>query len=78
MGSHEGWAQPDGFYPNGLLPDKAGSVTQVLDEERWSIAEERISELIAHIQPNQPSENHRKAVTDYVQQLITKSFSCQV
>lgn len=78
MGSHEGCSQPNGFYPNGLLPDEAASVTRMLDEERWSLAEERIAELIARIQPDQPSEDRRNAVADYVQQLIAKCFSCQV
>ncbi|WOG92797.1 hypothetical protein DCAR_0312073 [Daucus carota subsp. sativus] len=78
MGSHEGLSQPDVFYPNGLLPEEASSVTRVLDLERWSIAEERIAELIGNIQPNKPSEDKRNAVANYVQQLITKCFSCQV
>ncbi|KAK1351416.1 hypothetical protein POM88_054389 [Heracleum sosnowskyi] len=76
MGSHEGLSQPDVFYPNGLLPDEAASVTRVLDLERWAIAEERIAELIDSIQPNKPSEDKRNAVANYVQQLITKCFSC--
>ncbi|XP_058068386.1 uncharacterized protein LOC131217465 isoform X2 [Magnolia sinica] len=78
MGDHEGWAQPSGLLPNGLLPYEAASVTQALDVERWSKAEERTAELIACIQPNQPSEERRNAVADYVQRLITKCFSCQV
>ncbi|KAK1399458.1 hypothetical protein POM88_009321 [Heracleum sosnowskyi] len=78
MGSHEGLSQPDVFYPNGLLPDEAASVTRVLDLERWAIAEERITELIGSIQPNKPSEDKRNAVANYVQQLITKCFSCEV
>ncbi|KAK1390640.1 hypothetical protein POM88_018818 [Heracleum sosnowskyi] len=75
MGSHEGLSQPDVFYPNGLLPDEAASVTRVLDLERWAIAEERIDELIGSIQPNKPSEDKRNAFANYVQQLITKCFS---
>ncbi|KAK2983663.1 hypothetical protein RJ640_023197 [Escallonia rubra] len=78
MGSQEGWAQPNGFCPNGLLPNEAASVTRVLDQERWSIAEERIAELIGCIKPNQPSEERRNAVACYVQQLIARCFSCQV
>ncbi|XP_074367885.1 uncharacterized protein LOC141708265 [Apium graveolens] len=78
MGSHEGLSQPDVFYPNGLLADEAASVTRVLDLERWSIAEERIAELIGSIQPNKPSEDKRNAVANYVQKLITKCFSCEV
>ncbi|KAF8413309.1 hypothetical protein HHK36_001287 [Tetracentron sinense] len=73
MGNHEGWAQP-----SGLLGNEATSVFKVLDPERWSRAEERTAELIACIQPNQSSEEHRNAVTDYVQRLIMKCFSCQV
>ncbi|XP_058111967.1 uncharacterized protein LOC131255288 isoform X2 [Magnolia sinica] len=73
MGDHEGWA-----LPNGLLPNEVAGVTRVLDAERWSKAEERTAELIACIQPNQPSEERRNAVAYYVQHLIMKCFSCQV
>lgn len=78
MGEHEGWAQPTGLLPNGLLPNEGASVTRVLDSERWLKAEERTAELIARIQPNQPSEERRNAVADYVQRLIMKCFPCQV
>ncbi|KAJ6972491.1 hypothetical protein NC653_032930 [Populus alba x Populus x berolinensis] len=79
MGEHEGWAQPpSGVIPNGLLPEEAASVIRVLDLERWSKAEERTAELIVCIQPNQPSEELRNAVADYVQRLILKCFRCQV
>lgn len=78
MGGHEGWAQPNGFSPNGLLPNEAASVTRALDHERWSLAEERTSQLIDCIQPNPPSEERRKAVANYVQSLIMKCFSCKV
>lgn len=77
MGEHEEWAQPSGLLPNGLLPN-AGPLTRVFDSERWLKAEERTGELIACIQPNQPSEERRNAVADYVQRLITKCFPCQV
>ncbi|OIV95048.1 hypothetical protein TanjilG_10868 [Lupinus angustifolius] len=65
---------------NGLLPDEAAtaSVMRVLDMERWLKAEERTAELIACIQPNQPSEERRNAVADYVQRLIARCFPCQV
>ncbi|OVA01945.1 Nucleotidyl transferase domain [Macleaya cordata] len=78
MGHNEGWAQPSGLLPNGLLPNEAASVTRPLEPERWMKAEERTAELIACIQPNQPSEELRNAVADYVQRLIMKCFSCQV
>lgn len=79
MGEHEEWAQPQsGLLPNGLLPNEADSVIQVLDSERWSKAEQRTAELIACIQPNAPSEQRRNAVAEYVQRLITKCFPCQV
>ncbi|KAI8022106.1 Poly(A) RNA polymerase cid14 [Camellia lanceoleosa] len=77
MGEHEGWAQPSGLLPNGLLPN-AGPAIRVLDSERWLKAEERTAELIACIQPNSPSEDCRNAVADYVQRLIMKCFPCQV
>ncbi|XP_009603363.1 uncharacterized protein LOC107768201 isoform X1 [Nicotiana tabacum] len=79
MGEHEGWAEPSGLCPNGLLPN-AGSepMIRALDTERWSRAEERTAELIGCIQPNQPSEERRNAVADYVQRLIMKCFPCQV
>lgn len=78
MGGLEGWVQPSGFSPNGLLPNEANSVTRALELERWAIAEERTAELIACIQPNQPSEERRTAVLGYVQRLIMKCFPCQV
>ncbi|XP_072977212.1 uncharacterized protein [Typha angustifolia] len=78
MGPHEGWTLPGGPIPNGLLPNEVGSLTRVLDEERWEMAEGRIAELISRIQPNQPSEERRKAVANYVQRLILKCFSCEV
>ncbi|XP_068470680.1 uncharacterized protein [Phaseolus vulgaris] len=79
MGEHEGWAQPpSGLLPNGLLPNEAASVIQVLDSERWLKAEQRTAELIACIQPNPPSEERRNAVADYVQRLIMKCFPCEV
>lgn len=78
MGGHEGWPQPSGLLPNGLLPNESASGIRVLDAERWLKAEERIAELIACIQPNQPSEERRNAVADYVQRLIMKCFPCQV
>ncbi|CAL0302171.1 unnamed protein product [Lupinus luteus] len=65
---------------NGLLPDESAAtpVMRVLDTERWLKAEERTAELIACIQPNQPSEERRNAVADYVQRLIARCFPCQV
>ncbi|XP_049931820.1 uncharacterized protein LOC116248290 isoform X2 [Nymphaea colorata] len=78
MGDNESWAQSDGLLPNGLLPNVAARVTRKLNSERWLKAEERTAELIACIQPNQPSEERRNAVANYVQQLIMKCFSCQV
>ncbi|KAK6918236.1 hypothetical protein RJ641_016658, partial [Dillenia turbinata] len=78
MGGHEGWAQPSGLLPNGLLPNEGPSVIRILDPERWMKAEERTAQLIACIQPNQPSEERRNAVADYVQRLIAKCFPCQV
>ncbi|KAJ7965382.1 Poly(A) RNA polymerase cid14 [Quillaja saponaria] len=78
MGGHEDWALPNGFIPNGLLPNEDASVNRLLDLDRWSRAEERTAELISFIQPNQPSEQRRTAVACYVQGLIMKCFPCQV
>ncbi|KAL9228992.1 hypothetical protein vseg_004511 [Gypsophila vaccaria] len=75
MGGHENLS---GVVLNGLLPNESASVIRVLDGERWAEAEERTAELIACIQPNQPSEDRRGAVADYVQRLIMKCFPCQV
>ncbi|KDP28501.1 hypothetical protein JCGZ_14272 [Jatropha curcas] len=72
MGEHER------LLPNGLLPNEAASVIRVLDSERWLKAEERTAELISCIQPNEPSEERRNAVADYVQRLIKKCFHCEV
>ncbi|XP_073141501.1 uncharacterized protein [Henckelia pumila] len=77
MGENEGWSEPGGPLPNGLLPG-AGPIMMALDSERWMKAEERTTELIACIQPNQLSEERRNAVADYVQRLIMKCFPCQV
>ncbi|KAL2468862.1 nucleotidyltransferase [Forsythia ovata] len=77
MGEHNVLEEPSGSLPNGLLPGM-GLVMRSLDNERWSKAEDRTAELIACIQPNQPSEERRNAIADYVQQLIMKCFPCQV
>ncbi|KAJ9563391.1 hypothetical protein OSB04_008551 [Centaurea solstitialis] len=71
MGDHEEWSR--GLLPNGLMPN-AGPLLESLDSVRWLKAEERTAELIACIQPNQPSEERRNAVADYVQRLIMKCF----
>ncbi|XP_011001863.1 PREDICTED: uncharacterized protein LOC105109004 isoform X2 [Populus euphratica] len=78
MGGPEDSVLPSVFSPNGLLPNEANSVTRALELERWAVAEERTAELIACIQPNQPSEERRTAVLGYVQRLIMKCFPCQV
>ncbi|XP_072973478.1 uncharacterized protein [Typha angustifolia] len=78
MGQQEGWAQPSGLLPNGLLPEEVAGVTRVLDVERWTMAERRTAELIARIQPDQPSEKRRRDVANYVERLIMKCFSCKV
>ncbi|KAL2511297.1 nucleotidyltransferase [Abeliophyllum distichum] len=67
MGEQEGWAEPSGPLPNGLLPG-AGPVMRALEMDRWLKAEDRTAELIACIQPNPPSEERRNAVANYVQQ----------
>lgn len=77
MGEQEGWADPSGPLPNGLLSG-TGLVMRSLETDRWLKAEDRTSELIACIQPNPPSEERRNAVADYVQRLIMKCFPCQV
>lgn len=77
MGDNEVWTRPSGIFPNGLLPN-AGPLVDILESERWLKAEERTAELISCIQPNQPSEERRNAVADYVQRLITKCVPCQV
>ncbi|XP_019429149.1 PREDICTED: uncharacterized protein LOC109336780 isoform X2 [Lupinus angustifolius] len=79
MGEYEGWAEPpSGLLHNGLLPNEAASVINVVDSERWMKAEERTAELISCIQPNPLSEERRTAIADYVQRLIMKCFPCQV
>ncbi|CAI9785952.1 unnamed protein product [Fraxinus pennsylvanica] len=77
MAEQEGWADPSGPLPNGLLSG-AGPVMRALETDRWLKAEDRTSELIACIQPNPLSEDRRNAVADYVQRLIMKCFPCQV
>ncbi|GAB2217450.1 hypothetical protein Drorol1_Dr00000641 [Drosera rotundifolia] len=78
MGEHEDWVRRSEVIPNGLLPGVSGSVIRDLDADRWLKAEKKTADLIACIQPNQPSEERRNAVADYVQRLIMKCFPCQV
>ncbi|KAI3867163.1 hypothetical protein MKX03_021021 [Papaver bracteatum] len=47
-------------------------------KERWMKAEERASELLRLIQPNNQSELYRNFVADYVKTLITQNCSCMV
>ncbi|KAI3739451.1 hypothetical protein L2E82_29855 [Cichorium intybus] len=63
--------------PNGLVT-RPRPLIDSLNSDRWLKAEERTTELIACIQPNQASEERRNAVADYVQKHITNSFTCQV
>ncbi|URD94191.1 Nucleotidyltransferase domain [Musa troglodytarum] len=77
MGDHGGCAQLSGSLPNGLLSEVTAKLTRVLDADRWLKVEGQTAELIARIQPNQPSEEHRNAVANYVQRLILKCFSCR-
>lgn len=68
-----------GFIPNGVLPDKATSIAKVLDQDRWSRAEERAAEMLTYIQPNLASEQRRNDVVSYLHRLImNKCLSCQV
>ncbi|KNA07241.1 hypothetical protein SOVF_173670 isoform B [Spinacia oleracea] len=78
MDNHSEWVRLDSFQPNGLLLKESASVTRPLDPGRWAIAEERIKELIARIQPSWASEERRLAVATYVQSLIGKCVPCQV
>lgn len=78
MGDHGGREWLGSILPSGLLPRETTNVTQVLDADRWTKAEEQTSELIARIQPNQSSEERRNAVADYVQRLIANCLSCRV
>ncbi|CAL9191386.1 uncharacterized protein LOC103988002 isoform X1 [Musa acuminata AAA Group] len=78
MGDHGGREWLGNILPSGLLPRETTNVTQVLDADRWTKAEEQTSELIARIQPNQSSEERRNAVADYVQRLIANCLSCRV
>ncbi|KAL8167650.1 hypothetical protein V2J09_009149 [Rumex salicifolius] len=78
MGSDSGCLQESGCHFNGLIPNKTASLTRVLDMERWTIAEQRTAELIARIQPDQPSWKTRNAIASYVQRLITESIPCVV
>lgn len=78
MGDHGAREWLGNILPSGLLPRETTNVTQVLDADRWTKAEEQTSELIARIQPNQSSEERRNAVADYVQRLIANCLSCRV
>ncbi|KAL8142482.1 hypothetical protein V2J09_015514 [Rumex salicifolius] len=78
MGSDDVLLQPNGFHLSGLLPNREASVTRKLDLDRWTIAEEQTAELIAHIQPDNRSWDHRNAIALFVQRLICQSISCVV
>ncbi|KAH0466781.1 hypothetical protein IEQ34_004019 [Dendrobium chrysotoxum] len=78
MGEHESFLQASGLLLNGILPNETSHVTRALDAERWSKVEGRDDEQIACIQPNQQSEECWNAVSNYVQTLIKKCFSCEV
>ncbi|GJP55030.1 hypothetical protein CLOM_g14018 [Closterium sp. NIES-68] len=45
---------------------------------RWPMAEARVAELIARIQPTTRAEERRLAVSEYVTRLISRCFDCQV
>ncbi|KAL2339644.1 hypothetical protein Fmac_007584 [Flemingia macrophylla] len=66
------------FTPNGVLTSKAPYVGKVLDQDRWSQAEARTAQLLAHIQPNPIAEARRNAVVSYLRLLIMNRTPCQV
>nr|KYP69866.1 Poly(A) RNA polymerase cid14 [Cajanus cajan] len=66
------------FILNGVLSSKAHCVTKVLDQDRWSQAEARTTQLLEHIQPNPITEARRNAVVSYLRLLIMKRTPCQV
>lgn len=77
MGEQKEWTRK--VVLNGLRPgEQTDSIFQVLDDKRWLIAEERVAELIDCIKPTVASDQHRFAVSHYVQNLIMQCVQCQV
>lgn len=66
------------FAPNGLRSNEETCAGMVVDQERWSTAEARVSELLEFIKPSQESETRRNAVISYIQHLLMSSVPCQV
>ena len=67
--------------PLGLTEKRSVYVTQhssSYDDIRWIAAERRTAELLSLIEPNIHSERQRKAVAEYVKDLIHKCLDCQV
>ncbi|KAL3693060.1 hypothetical protein R1sor_006711 [Riccia sorocarpa] len=68
--------------PCGLVPEQAAayaasfSKSISVDNERWAKAELRTAEIIEKIQPTRASEERRKAVAEFVRNLICKCFPC--
>ncbi|KAL2634776.1 hypothetical protein R1flu_006255 [Riccia fluitans] len=68
--------------PRGLLPEQAAAYAASyaksisVDNERWAKAELRTAEIVEKIQPTRASEERRKAVAEFVRNLICKCFPC--
>ncbi|CAL0319492.1 unnamed protein product [Lupinus luteus] len=68
----------NGSIPNGLLPNKASSLTKELERERCYELEKRTALLLNQFLPQQHLEEERNSVVSYLKRLIMKSVPCQV
>lgn len=68
--------RPSSFSP--LSSPVSTSNQAVITAEYWQRAEEATQGIIGKVQPTVVSEERRKAVIDYVQQLIRSNLGCEV
>ena len=60
-------------HPNTDGPDPLS-----IDPEIWSMAEQRIQEILYIVQPNIVSDKRRKEIVNYVRQLVNGYFGTEV
>lgn len=75
---------PESLPPSGLTAEGASlfvtafSFAAKKDDDWWIRAERQTAELISSIQPIRFSEERRKAIANFVEQLIKGCFDCSV
>ncbi|OIV96810.1 hypothetical protein TanjilG_08671 [Lupinus angustifolius] len=78
MDNQERRAIVNGSIPNGLLSNKASSLTKELERKRCNELEKRTALLLNQFLPNQHLEDMRNSVVAYLRRLIMNSVPCQV